>query len=122
MTASRKYIAWDSPRDREIRLNIRERTGQCYTLPYATIILVQYIRPSLFLIMTSNYVITITGRNLDPLEELLQDEKVRSIQQFDERRHDRPADTDPVIQSIEVKWLRAEPPTPLPSDESAPRH
>ena len=104
----RHYRAWVTPRDRELRLNIRDAHGKHYTIPYIAIILVQYLPESLMLIMTSYCVITLRGRHLDELEGLLQDEQVRTIQEFDKNIHDKPGDTDPVIQAIDTTWLKPE--------------
>ena len=104
----RHYKAWEKQRDRELRLNIRDRHGRHHTIPYATIIFVQYMPDSLMLLMTSHYIVTLKGCHLDELEGLLQDEQVRTIQEFDQKIHDKPDDNDPVIQTIDIKWLKQE--------------
>ena len=106
----RHYKAWGHLKSsREMRLNIRDQLGKRYTVPYAAIMLVQYMPPTMLTIICTHFTVTLEGKNLDELEVLLQDEKARYIQAYNAKSFDNePADDDGFIKKITIKWLRPE--------------
>ena len=77
----RHYRAWRALKSsKELRLQIRDAMGRRFTLPYASVVMVQYMRPSKLTIFCNHCIIHITGENLDELDAFLQDEKVRYLQ------------------------------------------
>ena len=103
----RHYRAWrhykGSP---EVRLQIRDVLGRCFTIPYAGVQLVQYLRPSKLSIFCNHCIIHITGENLDELDAVLQDEKVRYIQAFNAKHFDEPAANEGKVTEIIIEWIR----------------
>ena len=62
--------------------------------------------PSVLSIILPHATYVIEGRNLEALEELLQNEKVYRIQVFNAKFFDAPEEGMPVITDITVRWGR----------------
>ena len=103
----RLYRAWRHYKaSREIRLQIRDAMGRRFTVPYASVLLVQYMPPSKISIFCTHLIINITGENLERLEEFLQDEKIRYIQAFNAKHFDEPAANEGKVTDITIEWTR----------------
>ena len=103
----RQYRAWRHLKNsRELRLQIRDAKRRRFTIPYASVQLVQFLGPSKLSILCNHCIIHITGENLDELDALLQDERARYIQAFNAKHFDPPAANEGKITEITIEWLR----------------
>ena len=102
-----EYKAWHcSPgQTPEMRLSVRLRGSERHVIGYAHLIRFMCIREELVGLMCSDCTIKIKGERLGPLEELLHDQKVRYVQEFDPKQFGEPGPDDPIITKIEVKPL-----------------
>lgn len=101
------YEAWSLGRPHEAvkRLDVRMRKAQGQIVNYGYVTRIIYTADQLITLGCTDCTVTIEGTGLEPLRELLQDERVRWLQEFDRERHKEPDDNAPVIRSIVIKNL-----------------
>jgi hypothetical protein len=84
----------------ETRLKFYEQSGLIALLSYAYLTEVVCTSSQFINLIYTNCVIILEGRNLTPLVDLLQDDKLRYVRCFDPVRYPEPATGEPVILSI----------------------
>lgn len=95
----------DKTRNHQVRLRIHYPDGSVGALPYAHLLEVISTSHQYLALFYTNLILSIEGRNLTGLVELLQDEKIRALYCFHPERFAEPVVEDPVIYKI----IREEP-------------
>ena len=103
--SSKAYATRGQNRGEEIALDVRLRTGDAWAFPYAYLMALRLNADGEILAFFSTHHMTIRGRNLRPLYELLQQRQVAWIQEGSER-HDFSEESDTVIHAIEIEELK----------------
>lgn len=98
-TAYRAYQL-DKSRDHQIRLRVHFPDGSISALPYTHLIEVLSTSHQYLALFYTNLILSVEGRNLTGLVELLQDEKIRSLHCYHPERYHEPAQEDAVILRI----------------------
>ena len=88
---------------RSNRFRIIDCKGVSHGCSYAYLIDWTYTPDSSLIITMSSRIITIEGENLKEIENLLLDEKLRELQEFNENIYKRPGEKEPVIEKIEIE-------------------
>ena len=99
MKAYRAYHL-DKSRDQQLRLRVHYPDGSISALPYTHLVEVLSTSHQYLALFFSNLILSVEGRNLTPLVELLQDEKIRSLHCFHAERFAEPEEDAPLILRI----------------------
>jgi len=106
-TGKEPYRAYgnDKNKDRQINLEIREKSGNGFLIPYGQITLIKYTSNQFISLFCAGYVCNIEGKHLDSVIALLQDSRVRYIQEFDKSRFLEVGTGEAVVERIEMTSL-----------------
>lgn len=94
----------DKNKERQNSLEIREKNGNGYLIPYGQITLTQYTSHQIVSLFCADYVCNIEGKNLGSIITLLQDSRVRYIQEFDQNRFIEAGSDEAVVHKITVEF------------------
>jgi hypothetical protein len=84
---------------------VRLRSGDAWAFPYAYLMALRLNADGEILAFFSTHRMTIRGRNLRPLYDLIQQRQVAWIQEGSER-HDFDEESETVIHAIEIEELK----------------
>lgn len=101
--SKRAYRAYgvDAPQKRPTLISIHYG-GECKTLIQKSFLTrMEFTGHQHLAMIFSDCIITLEGRHLDQLELLFQDEKILSLHCFDAKIHDKPAEEEILITSIQ---------------------
>lgn len=87
---------------RSPRFRIVTADGNSYGCSYAHLLDWMFQPPTLLTINTATRIFTIEGKNLETIERLLLDERIKELQEFNPNRHKRPEKEAPLIERLEV--------------------
>lgn len=102
--AEKRYAAVKEVRNGKTpRFRIVTKTGQRYSFGYAYL-LNWHFSPteSILTLHLTTHVIIITGSHLDKIDDLLMDEKIKELYEFNDNDYLPPASNDTVIEEIEI--------------------
>lgn len=107
-TDERQYRAYgpEPAQNRQSKLQIRYRDGTIALLSYAYLMEVICTSHQFVSLIYTNCVITLEGRQLTAMVELLQDDKIRWLQCFHAARFDEAAEGEPVITHVTRQSMR----------------
>lgn len=95
-----KAFGGDKSKERQNSLEIREKNGNGYLIPYGQITLIKYTSNQFISLFCASYICNIEGRNLGTLIQLLQDSRVRYIQEFNRNRFIEAGNEEAVVTKI----------------------
>lgn len=107
-TGKQSYHAFgvDAPRSRLTRLMIHYHDGVVALMSYAYLIEAVATSHQYLSLIFTNCIITLEGRNLTKMLDLLQDERVVYLQCFHSERFEKPEDGEPIITAIERQGVK----------------
>jgi len=96
------YTAFDldAPRSRVSRLRVNFSDGSSSLFNYAYLVEVLTTSHQFVSLIFTSTVVTLQGRNLSGLLDVIQEERVLCLNPFDEKRFARPEQDAPIIESI----------------------
>jgi len=100
-----KAYGGDQSKDRQINLEIREKNGNGFLIPYGQITLIKYTSYQFISLFCAGYICNIEGKQLDKIIPLLQDSRVRYIQEFDKNRFIEVENGEAVIEKISFEEI-----------------
>ena len=103
--SSKAYATRGQNRGEEIALDVRLRSGDAWAFPYAYLMALRLNADGEILAFFSTHRMTIRGRNLRPLYNLVQQRQVAWIQEGSER-HDFDEESETAIHGIEIEELK----------------
>lgn len=90
-------------RGRVSRFRIVDTIGNSYGCSYAHLIDWIYSPDHSITLHTSSRIYALTGRNLNRIEELLMEERIKGLYVFDPQRHNSITDkNEPIIEQLEI--------------------
>lgn len=81
---------------------INDNDGKSYGCGYAHLIDWTFTSPNLLILNTSTRVFTLEGKNLDNIEQLFLEERVKELRVFNPKAHNAPSEEEPVIETLEI--------------------
>ena len=88
--------------NRSPRFKIVDANGVSYGCSYAHLIDWVYMPPTLLTVNTASRIFTIEGKNLEKIERLLMDERIKELHTFDEKKHQKPDDEMTIIEQLTI--------------------
>lgn len=85
------------------RFKIVTAGGMSYGCSYSHLLDWVYDPPTLLTLNTATRIFIIEGKNLETLERLLMEERVKEIHEFDPQRHLPPEAKTPIIESLKIE-------------------
>lgn len=98
----RKYNAYgtNQANKREFYIDVRDKNGDGRLVSYSYITQVKYTADRLVSLIGTDFGITLEGRNLKGLIQLLRSETIQYVQEFNSHRFDTPDDEEPIIEKM----------------------
>lgn len=90
------------------RFRIIDRRGHIYGCGYAYLLGWFYTPPETLSIQTTTHLFTLTGQNLDKIEQALLREKVKDLREFHPGQDQKPEPNEPIITALTVTSRFAE--------------
>ena len=88
--------------NRSPRFKIVDANGVSYGCSYSHLLDWIYKPPTLLTLNTATRIYTIEGRNLDHIERLLMDERMKAIYAFNAEKHIQPENNKTIIEKLEI--------------------
>ena len=100
--ASYQAYSVDKSKNRQFRIDIRQKDGSGYSLSYSYLTRIMYTANQNLSLIFTDCIITLKGSRLSELKDLLHDEKIRYVQEFNPVKFTAPQDNEPIIRDIEI--------------------
>ena len=104
-TRRRPYATRGQNRGEEIAIDVRLRTGDAWAFPYSYMMALRLNADGEILVFFSSHRMTIRGRNLRPLYDLLLQRQVAWIHESSER-YDEGDESETFLRAIEIEELK----------------
>lgn len=99
----KEYNAFEEFKSRKSpRFRIVDADGKSYGCSYAHLIDWVFDPPTLLIITTSSRIFTIKGKNLERIEKLLTEDKIKELHVFKENKYKQPDSNKPIIEKLEI--------------------